>query len=396
MQLYFQCGAGVKKLAQLLSEAMPCGTYILSPRDLSAKSQLEFAKSLRNAGNKVLLDPQLYAPHSDKKNFKSYPYWPAAGFVTHEAPWRDLTRRVAEFNEALGTVAFVLPGVPCERVGSSYLLTQEQIIDVAGDVKKQKLATMLLRQNVLLDTAQVERLLVATEMWPVDGVYLIVEHPDEDYFVDSPVWMLNLLKLCSGLTIQRKQVVLGYANHQMLIAACAGTYAIASGNWMNARSFTFEKFKDSDEIKRHKTWYYAPQVLTEFSTAYLDVAKTSGKLPVLAPEKDMGTPASILFSGMMPSSVNYTNENSFFHYLYCLNRQVKEVASGRSFDERMSAYREMTGTAKKVLGFLHKYRINGQNRDFMDYFDVNDTALELFENQAGPLLSRMNHLFADK
>jgi len=393
MQLYFQCGSGVKKLAGLLSDVMPGGTYILSPRDLSEKGQIGFAKSLRKSGNRVLFDPQLYAHGSDKKNFKTYAYWPTADCETETAPWRDLTQKVKDLNDALGTAELILPGTPCERVGSNYLRNQEQIVHVAGRSDKPMLATVLLKQNVLLDTVQVERLLVATEAWPVDGVYLIAEHPDEDYFVDSPVWVLNLMKLCSGLTIQGKKVVLGYANHQMLIVACTGAHAIASGNWMNARSFTFEKFRESNEIRRHKTWYYAPQAFTEFSPAYLDVAMNSGKLPVLAPDRRLKTPASILFSGAVPSSVNFTNEMSFFHYLYCLNRQVRELSAARSFGGRVSAYREMAGNAKQMLAFLHKYRINGQNRDFMDYFDVNDTALDLFGDQAGALLSRMGHLY---
>ena len=394
MKLFFQCGNGVKKLSKRLSETMPGATYILSPRDLSQKGQVSFAKELRKSGNSSLFDPQLYAPHSDKKNFQTYAYWPKK-FVTAEAPWKDIVVGLAEFNEELGTSAYVLPGVPCEHVGGTYLRIHESIFDAATEFKGEKLATVCLKQNVLLDTMQVEKLLVATEQWPVAGVYLIAEHPDDDYFVDSPVWMLNLLKLCSGLTIQGKKVILGYSNHQMLPVACAGIHAIASGNWMNARSFTFDKFFDSDEIKRHKMWYYAPQTYTEFSPAYLDLAQNVGKLPILAPPNGVDTPASILFSGAMPSSVNYTNEMSFWHYLYCLDKQVREVSAPDTFQGRVVRCRESAESAKKRLEFLHKYHINGQNRDFLDYFDVNATALDLFESQAGALLSRMNHLYRE-
>lgn len=392
MKLYFQCGSGVKKLAEKLSLSMPGGTYILSPRDLTEKSQLAFASRLRKIGNSVLFDPQLYAPHSDKKNFQTYAYWPI-GFVTKDAPWQQLIAKLAELNDKLGTSAFILPALACERVGTSYLLQQDAIFDAASDVLREKHATICLKQNVLLDTNQVEKLLLATASWPVRGIYLIAEHPDNDYFVDSPVWMLNLLKLCSGLAIQGKKVVLGYANHQMLPVACAGVHAMASGNWMNARSFTFDKFFESDEIKRHKTWYYAPQAYTEFSPAYLDLARDTGKLPVLAPATNLHTPASILFSGEIPSSVNYDNEMSFLHYLYCLDWQVREISAPASFEGRLAKYRESAERAKHILAFLHKHRINGQNRDFMDYFDVNETALDLFEEQAGGVLSRMNHLF---
>lgn len=394
MKLFFQCGSGVKKLSKRLSETMPAGTYILSPRDLSQKGQVSFAKELRKSGNSTLFDPQLYAPHSDKKNFQTYAYWPK-DFNTAEAPWKEIVISLAEFNEVLGTSAYILPGMACERIGSQFLRLQEAILDAAVGVERKRLATICLKQNVLLDTVQVERLLVATEQWPVDGIYLIAEHPDEDYFVDSPVWMLDLLKLCAGLTIQGKKVVLGYSNHQMLPVACAGVHAIASGNHMNVRSFTFGKFMESDEIKRHKTWYYAPQAYTEFSPAYLDLARNVGKLPVLAPVNGMETPATILFSDAMPSAVNFTDEMSFRHYLYCLDQQVREVSAPDTFCGRVEKCRESAAAARKTLEFLHKHRIIGQNRDFMDYFDVNATALDLFENQAGALLSRMNHLYRE-
>lgn len=393
MRLYFQCGHGLKKLSETLTQAMPGSTYILSPRDLSEKGQISFAKQLNRVGEGALFDPQLYVPHSDKKNFQTYSYWPKE-FVTKEVPWRDLTAKVAELNGKLKTQSFVLPGLPCERIGTSFLRTQEQIIEAADEYHMEKLATVCLKQNVLLDTVQVERLLSAIEVWPVDGVYLIAEHPDDDYFVDSPIWMLNLMKLCSGLRIQNKKVILGYANHQMLLLACTGIHAIASGNWMNTRSFTLSKFEESDEVKRHKVWYYAPQAFTEFSPAYLDVAKSSGKLPILAPAKGLRTPASILFNAnVSPTSVNYTNEMSFFHYLYCLNLQVKDAVAAKTFLGRLKKCRTMMNEAKKILEFLHKHRVNGQNRDFMDIFAVNATALDLFEDQAGPLLSRMDYLF---
>ncbi len=394
MKLFFQCGYGLKALSKQLTATFADGTYILSPRDLPQKSQLAFSRSLRQKGNRTLFDPQLYAPHSDKKNFPTYAYWPK-GFVTAEAPWNDLVGRLAALNEALGTVAVILPGMACERVGSQFLRLQEAILDAAVGVERKKLATICLKQNVLLDTVQVEKLLVATEQWPVDGIYLIAEHPDEDYFVDSPVWMLDLLKLCAGLTIQGKKVVLGYSNHQMLPMACAGVHAIASGNHMNVRSFTFGKFMESDEIKRHKTWYYAPQAYTEFSPAYLDLARNVGKLPVLAPVNGMETPATILFSDAMPSSVNFTDAMSFWHYLYCLDRQVREVSAPDTFRGRVEKCRESAAAARKTLEFLHKHHIIGQNRDFMDYFDVNATALDLFVEQAGPLLSRMDYLYRE-
>ncbi len=70
----------------------------------------------------------------------------------------------------------------------------------------------------------------------------------------------------------------------MLIASVAKVDAIASGTWMNLRSFPPAKFRASydDEIKQRAIWYYCPQALSEYKLFYLDIAKKLGKLTLLA------------------------------------------------------------------------------------------------------------------
>lgn len=394
MNFYLQCGNGFKSLSNRLNRLMGKTTFILSPRDLSEKSQIDFAHKLRSEGHQVLFDPQVYAPQSDKPNFTTYRYWPDDGKTGDETCLSTLLKELCSLNEDLGTRAIILPTYKISHVGrdrNDKIL--RLIYKVIGERHYSKLPcyiTLCLEQNVLLDECQVDRLLNVSETWDVEGVYLVAEHPDSDYFVDNPFWMFQLMRLCAGMRLQGKQVILGYANHQMLCMTCMGIEAIASGNWMNTRSFTFDKFKsDTGDIKRHKLWYYAPSLLTEYSIPYLDIAHRGKLLKLLDCRQVVAdTPASVLFdSQQKPSAVGYNLSDSFVHYLLSLDAQVKKCEVNGKYVAKRDYQMEMLQTVKQSLSLLLKYRINGQNRDFFEILNVNETALTMFDKEFGMRMS---------
>src|SRR5690606_30644917 len=156
----------------------------------------------------------------------------------------------------------------------------------------------------------------------------------------DPNWLANILDLTSGLRLMGKKVILGYCSHQMVVAALAGANAIASGTWMNVRSFPPDKFRQQygDEFKQRTTWYYCPDALSEFKISFLDIAMKQGALNLLKTPTLYGSDqADILFTGPQPSAVSFEEKTSFRHYLKCLNSQVK-TARKPTFDETVEAY----------------------------------------------------------
>lgn len=390
MELYLQCGNGFMTLAKRLSAPLRGTTYILSPRDLSEESQIAFAKQILKSGSQVVFDSQLYAPSSDRENFRTYRYWPQGCKTGDGNGLLDLLGKLEDLNWALGARAFVLPAYKIEHISRDAedrsLRLLRAVIESTHSSGLPRYLTLCLTQNVLLDEVQVNRLVSYAEGWKVEGVYLVTEHPDSDYFVDNPFWMFQLLRLCAGLRIQGKNVILGYANHQMLCMTCAGVEAIAAGNWMNTRSFTFDKFKsDTGDIKRHKLWYYAPTLLTEYSIPYLDVAYASKVLLHLDCRKLVpDSPAARIFSGMVqPSTVAFRQPDSFVHYLLALNAQRLAAEADGTYDGKFRCQLDMLEMSGRKLAHLAKYRINGQNRDFAEMIKVNETALHMFDAELG-------------
>ena len=93
-------------------------------------------------------------------------------------------------------------------------------------------ATIALSADAMRDPAQIATLLERIESWQVKNFYVVCEHPSGDYLVEDPNWLTSVLDLIAGI-----RLLIGYCNRQVLIAALSKANAIASGTWMNVRSF---------------------------------------------------------------------------------------------------------------------------------------------------------------
>lgn len=395
MELGLQFGYGMMDHSRSLVDAWGGGTAILSPRDLSP-SQLERLSGEITGlkGGEVLVDPQFYLPHADHARLVSHDYWPkqyrTSNFWTG-AELRELLTKLHELNTRLGTKAFILPGLYASRVDDDWLDPQKLVIEEARALSRLPIyATVALSADAVRSNNDVDEVLNASASWAVDGVYLVCEHPAGEYLVTDPIWMTNVLDLTAGLRLQGKAVVVGYCNHQMLALSCVSATAIASGTWMNVRSFPPDKFRTQydDEIRQRATWYYCPQALSEYKISFLDIAQRQGILPEMAPDAALDSKfAAPLFAGAQPTSVSWSEQSAFRHYLQCLHEQAS--ASRRSsFDDTVAEHNRALDRAAKLLTRLHEKSVRGQGRDFLEAIDANRAALSVVQSTRGPMLRR--------
>jgi hypothetical protein len=278
------------------------------------------------------------------------------------------------------------------QVDEDWLLIQESTLEEARtlNTQLQLVLTIALSSEASRNPDQIAALLERAERWEADSFYIVVEHPNGQYLVDDPNWLANVIDLAAGLRLLRKPVILGYCNHQMLIASLAKTTAIASGTWMNVRSFPPEKFVTDyeEEMKQRATWYYCPQALSEYKIPFLDVAHRLRLLPRMAPPQALdGGYATPLFTGVQPSSVGFTEQAAFRHYLHALHEQVSKCVQ-TTFDGCVDDHRRLLDDAETNLNVLTASGIRGQQRDFSEIVDVNRAALELFVSLRGAMLRR--------
>lgn len=397
MDLYLQFGHGMKEHCKYLISKWGKGTIILSPRDLDPdKNQLiRFSQEFLDCNGAVLIDPQLFDPRANHHILTKHDYWPSdyvTGLWTGGSALNVLLEEISQLNREAGSNGYIIPGLYCERIDNDWLAIQETIIDAASTIMndKERFATICLSAESLRFEDQIENLIARTEEWNVAGYYLVVEHPQNQYLVEDPLWLGNLLILSSGLKLQGKKVIVGYGNHQMLCLASANVDAIASGTWLNVRSFSMSKFHENedDDPSRRAKWYYCPQALSEYKIPFLDLAFRAKILAQMAPDKLMGSDTSdVLFSGAQPSTVNYSEGHSFRHYLTCLQYQC--IHSKRpTFRETVDAQTIMLETAERYIKSFQRQGVRGQDRDFADIIDVNRAALIMLEDTRGFVLDR--------
>lgn len=396
MELFLQFGYGMMKHSQVLVDEWGGGTVILSPRDQDEDQLTRFGPEIcGQPGGSVLLDPQFYLPHADHARLTNHKYWPDkydTATFWHGLPLRTLLGKLLDLNQAVGARAFILPGVMAPKVDHHWLRHQVAVCSEARVARSDGLplyATVALGADALRRDDDVHAILDVAHTWGVDGVYLVCEHPKGDYLVKDPGWMINLLDLVAGLRLGGLDVVVGYANHQMLAVAAASATAIASGTWMNVRAFPPEKFQvPDDDPKQKTTWFYSPSSLSEYNIPFLDVAKKVGLLNKLKPPAAWSRPeVSLLFSGPQPTAIDLKEPAAFRHYLTCLWHQAGEARLS-TFDETLKAQRETLDKVERLLAELHANAVTGRMRDFRDCVDANRAALAILEKNRGPVLRR--------
>ena len=396
MELYLQFGYGMMQHCRHLISAWRGGTVLLSPRDMNESQLRTLSSEIADLeGGRVLLDPQFYLPHADHERLCSHEYWPSdyeTGAFFQGNALRDLLRKLVDLNAALGTSEIILPGLLATAVDDEWLETERAVLEVGRELAGDRpvVTTIALDADTTRNQDHIESLLEAAPDWKPAGFYIVCEHPNGDYLVQDPNWIANLLDLVAGLRLSGAKVILGYCNHQMLAASVVQTNAICSGTWMNVRSFPPDKFRSSydDEIRQRATWYYCPQALSEYKIPFLDVAQRQQLLGRMAPRSELGGGyARHLFEGPQPTTVGFSEQPAFRHYLHALRGQVQALEH-TSYDEARAAQDGLLDEAEDLLRTLASAGIRGQQRDFTDSVDANRAALALIDSMRGPILRR--------
>jgi hypothetical protein len=95
----------------------------------------------------------------------------------------------------------------------------------------------------------------------------------------------------------------------------------------------------------------------------------------------------VLFTGAQPSSVKFSERESFRHYLQCLKVQANK-ASRVSFNETMNGLFMQLEAAGQLLKLFRSKGVRGKYRDFSEVVDINISALELFKSIRGFMLGK--------
>lgn len=391
MELYLQFAHGMKQIGIDLSKDWNGTTAILSPRDISPTQLENWRSSFEKAGVKTLFDPQIYYPKSSHKGLLKYDYWDSSFSTKLESTTsfeERLIQSILEYNNIAGCEEFIIPSAMHaydEKWLNRWNKECHKLINATHKYVngKKHILTLALPDSLLLQTeAEIEKIIECVEKFDVDGFYIIAHPPQEQYLVDKPMWLTNLMQLCAGLKLQGKKVIMGYGNHQLLCLTATGIDAMATGTYLNVRRFT-NKFQEDDLILRKSVWYYYPAAMSEYKIGFLDTAYNAGVLEQMKPTKDMDRGyVDLLFAGALPSSTSFSETMAFKHYIHCVKIQMKNLAKS-TYKETVTANEVMLATAMRRIEFLEKHGVYAQARSFKDMVDVNKSALQRLNANRG-------------
>ena len=369
-------GHGMMKIALELIKHWGKGTAIISPVNMPQSSLESFSKNVHSVGGDVLFDPQMFYPKDGHTKLKAYDYWPEEGNSITSGDIKDeINRELLRINSTINASQIILPGIEMKEDTFDYNIKwiKQSVKYFRQRTDKTLLATLCLYPETIRSASTIEDLSELLRSIQVDGYYVIPHPSNNEYIVSDPLWLIGMMKLITCLKLSGKKVVVGYSSHQGLVYSLAHVDAIASGTYMNTRSFVPSKFRSpkDDDVKHKSTWFYFPTAFTEYKAALLDVAMQRGYLESFIPQGEFKSPYSdMLFNGEQPSSTNYNEANSFKHYLHCLRIQCG-LLSRDNYDDIYNSYEFMLNSAENQIKEFKKRGMTGQNRDFAPAIEAN-------------------------
>lgn len=378
MELYLQMGHGMQSMSKELISQWGAGHIIISPVNIKQQSLEKYTKEISALNGKLYFDPQIFYPHDANTKLKEYDYWPQ-GSLSDTSTLSLIHQELLELNNKIETEAIILPSYKMDE--TTFYKVLKQLSDGASffraKTQKKLFATLCIASETIRNQEFIENILDTVTKLDVDGFYVIAQPSNGEYINTDTLWEMGFLKLVACLKLSQKKVIVGYSSHQTLVTSILKVDGIASGTYMNTRSFSPEKFQSysDDDTKRKSTWYYLPEAMNEYKATILDIAKQRGFLGEFAPQGDLKNEYSaMLFSGAMPSSTSYKERESFMHYLTCLKKQC-DTLTQKSYQDTFNAYDFMLNIAERKIKTLKTKGIRGQNRDFEPGIEANRIAM---------------------
>jgi hypothetical protein len=281
MELYLQMGHGMQGMCHELTKLWGKSNVILSPVNILQHKLKSYVKKLKDEGANILFDPQFFYPVVDTRDkLKAYPYWPDDDFtVSNHDNCEYICQELLRINNDIGTKAIILPSPKLDDYNLEKILgfIDHTIAYFKNKTEKPLLGTLCLDVMTIRNSSKIEELQEVLKSKAVDGFYIIAHPSDNEYIISDPLWLIGMMKLLTCIKLAGKAVIVGYSNHQGLIYSAAKIDGLASGNFLNTRTFRTDRFfQREQEDMRRSIWYYNPYAMTEYKVSLLDVARKRG------------------------------------------------------------------------------------------------------------------------
>ena len=200
----------------------------------------------------IVLDPQLYLPHSERGCLQSHAYFPSdldTADIQSDAWWTKVVADLVECAKQYRVDAIASPVVLPKVWSDDYF---GRCRDTASALKEgltgsalRTLTTVMVSLEQL--TAPEARLRIASILSDAaaDGYYLVIvsETPPRSELSDDTE-LLGLMLLIAELESSGREVLVSHCSSDMILFKAAGASHCASGKFFNLRRFTKSRYEE--------------------------------------------------------------------------------------------------------------------------------------------------------
>ena len=250
---WHQCGNRSQRLVEEQLQAGHGVGVILSPRDLTRDTAIDYATRYAALQAPVLLDPQFYVPDFSNDNLETYglsAFRTSLGTLGQltAADMSALSSELQSLGTALGVSAVIAPAVMYEAGRPDIDELNGRLFEAAkaaGDaLGVPTLATVTLAQSITGSDSTVAAAVDAATATHADGWYYAFEFKEERL----PSSREAVRRCCDAglsLALTGKPVLHAYAGPMCLLSYGFGTTAVGIGHSQNLWKFTRQRWEPS-------------------------------------------------------------------------------------------------------------------------------------------------------
>ncbi|MFA5375528.1 MAG: hypothetical protein WC455_07225 [Dehalococcoidia bacterium] len=370
-----------------LSEHQNTG-IILSPRICDCEQMERYVPIYSTVPNtEILFDPHFYEPRTDLPRILSYPYFQDYDFSTQTFNAQVFCENVINYQvNTLQLDSIILPGRYTNSLTESWLQMHHDFAHIGASIHNKTIySTVALGPDVILNADNFDNVIDEVINYPVNGVYLVFEHPNGDFLVNQE-FLYVLLDGLLSIVLSGKKVIIGYANQQSIILAAAGIDYIASGNYRNVRAFDHLNSTDRDtENMRKGVWYFDGNTFGEYKVPALSLAFRRGLNDFFGPPTLF---THELLNAQVPTDVPWRESDAFGHYLELMHQYCQEVFT-RPKNERAQYLLHFFEQRRDINTALSSGVFPFGDRGFNNAVNETLSALNAFIHDKGTILSSL-------
>lgn len=335
IELLHQCGYHSSWNLTSFSEHQCGDGLILSPVHQDRGSVEKLSKDIRENS---FFDPQFYLPNSQKVKLSTYDFFPetiTGGFSTLDFSLvaKKAAYECLAFQREMGFRGVLIPSRYLDQMYTDFIDRQKgytvepflEVID-ASNVKGPVYLTLTLTGHMVTDKVYRTQILNWVTSYPrIDGLYLIACVEKKGKQIADPSVLKELMLLVQEMKLIGLDVIVGYLNTEAVLLTLIDGITVTMGSFENTRSFSIDKFLQTDEERRGpKARIYLPKLLTwiQVNQAKEIRAENAGLWKEIYTETPEAEAA--LSQAKEPT---FNQPSLYYHHFKCMAMQIAELST---------------------------------------------------------------------